>query len=68
MKKQSLKYKIYIAYFVLSWPLLAIEDNAPLWIIALVVLNFGNAVRLINNVPKNFYKESTPIDLIKQSK
>ena len=47
MKNLSLKHKLYVAYFVLAWPLLAINDNAPLWAILLVVLNFINAGRLM---------------------
>lgn len=51
MKNLSLKHKMYVAYFVLAWPLLAINDDAPLWAILLVVLNFLNALRLIQHVP-----------------
>lgn len=51
MKDLSLKHKMYVAYFLLAWPLLAINDDAPLWAIALVVLNLGNAARLILQVP-----------------
>lgn len=47
MKKLSIKHKLYVAYFIVAFPLLAINDDAPLWAIALVVLNFINAGRLI---------------------
>lgn len=50
MKNLSIKHKVYIAYFALAWPLLAINDDAPLWAIALVILNFINAGRLILQV------------------
>lgn len=40
-----------MAYFALAWPLLAINDDAPLWAIVLIVLNFINAGRLIMQVP-----------------
>lgn len=53
MKNYSLKNIIYIAYFTASWLPLCINEDAPLWAIALVILNFGNAVRLINKVPLN---------------
>lgn len=51
MTNLTIKHKIYIAYFALSWAPLAINDNAPLWVIALIVLNFINAGRLIMQVP-----------------
>lgn len=51
MKKIKNKDKLYIAYFALSWAPLAINDEAPLWAIALVVLNLWNAARLIKQVP-----------------
>lgn len=51
MNKITNKDKLYIAYFALSWALLAINDEAPLWAIALVVLNLWNAARLIKQVP-----------------
>ena len=51
MRNLTIKHKVYIAYFALAWPLLAINDDTPLWAIALVVLNFINAGRLIMQVP-----------------
>ena len=51
MRNLSIRHIIYIIYFVLAWPLLAINDDAPLWAIALIVLNFINAGRLIMQVP-----------------
>ncbi len=51
MKKLSIKHKLYVVYFLLSLPLLAINDDAPLWTIAIVVLNFINAGRLAAQVP-----------------
>lgn len=51
MKNPTIRHIIYIIYFVLAWPLLAINDNAPLWAIMLAVLNFINAGRLIMQVP-----------------
>lgn len=51
MRNLSIKHKIYIIYFIVSWLPLSINDDTPLWIILLVVLNFGNAARLIKQVP-----------------
>lgn len=51
MKNPSIRHIIYIIYFALSWVPLSINDDAPLWAIALVVLNFFNAGRLIMQVP-----------------
>lgn len=51
MKNLSIKHIFYIAYFALSWAPLAINDDAPLWAIVLIVLNFFNAGRLIMQVP-----------------
>lgn len=51
MKKLSIKHKLYVAYFLLALPLMTINDDAPLWAIAIVVLNFINASRLIMQVP-----------------
>jgi hypothetical protein len=47
----SMRHKLYCAYFCISFCLLCIGDESPLWAIALVVLNLWNAVRLINKVP-----------------
>ena len=51
MRNLSIRHKVYIAYFALVWPLLAINNDAPLWAIVLIVLNLGNAARLIMQVP-----------------
>lgn len=47
----TLKQKAIVWYFVLSFCSLCITDDSPLWAIAFVVLNFGNAARLIRKVP-----------------
>lgn len=45
------KQRLIVWYFALSFCSLCIGDDSPLWAIALVVLNFANAVRLIKKVP-----------------
>ena len=47
----ALKHKLIVWYFVLSLCMLCITDDSPIWAILLVVLNFGNAARLIKKVP-----------------
>lgn len=47
----SLKHKIIVIYFVLSFCLLSVSDETPLYIIAIIVLNFANSARLIKRVP-----------------
>jgi len=47
----SLKHRLYILYFLVSFCSLCITDENSLWVIVLVVLNFGNAARLIMKVP-----------------
>jgi len=47
----SLKHRLYMLYFLISFVSLCIADENPLWLIALVVLNFGNSARLIRKVP-----------------
>jgi hypothetical protein len=49
--RMSVKHRLYVLYFVLSFCTLCIDDDSPLWVIALVVANFGNAVRLIRKIP-----------------
>jgi len=45
------KQKAVIWYFIISLCSLCITDDSPLWAIAVVVLNFANAARLIRKVP-----------------
>ena len=47
----SLKHKVFVWYFVVSFCLLGSIAEAPLWILITLVLNFGNAFRLIKKVP-----------------
>ena len=47
----SHKHRLYMLYFLISFCGLFVADENPLWVIALVVLNFGNAARLIRKVP-----------------
>ena len=47
----SLKHRLYMLYFLISFCSLCITDENSLLVIALVVLNFGNAARLIMKVP-----------------
>ena len=47
----TLKQKMIVWYFTVSFCSICITDDSPIWIIALVVLNFANAARLIKKVP-----------------
>jgi hypothetical protein len=47
----SVKHKLYMLYFGLSFCLLCIGDESSIWAIVLVVVNFINACRLIKKVP-----------------
>ena len=60
MKKLSIKHTLYVVYFLLSLPLLTINDDAPLWAIALVVINFVNAGRLMLQIKT--YKETNKLE------
>jgi hypothetical protein len=53
LMRLSVRHRIYVLYLGLSFCTLCIGDDSPLWIVALVVANFGNAVRLIRKVPLN---------------
>ncbi len=45
------KQKLIVFYFVISMFFLCVGDDTPLWIIGIIVLNFGNAARLVKNLP-----------------
>ena len=45
------KQKVYVWYFVLSLMSLCVSDDTPLWLLAVIVLNFANAARLVRKVP-----------------
>ena len=47
------RQKVYVWYFCLSFCFLCITDDSPVWAIAVVILNFANAARLIKKVPLN---------------
>lgn len=47
----TLKHKVIVFYFTLSLCSLSISDESPLWAVALVVVNFINAARLVKKVP-----------------
>ncbi len=47
----TLKQRLIVWYFALSFCLLCIGDESPIWAIFLVVLNFANAARLVRKVP-----------------
>lgn len=58
MKNLKVKQILIVVYHLFSWATLSINDEAPLWIIALIVLSFGNSVRLVNKLPiKNKHYE-----------
>jgi hypothetical protein len=46
------KQKAIVAYFLVSFLLTGtITDDAPIWVLILLVLNLANAVRLVKKVP-----------------
>ena len=45
------KQKVYVWYFILSLTSLFVSDETPLWLLAIIVLNFANAARLVRKVP-----------------
>jgi hypothetical protein len=47
----SVKHRIYCVYFCLSFCMLGIGDDSPIWVIALVAANFVNAARLLKKIP-----------------
>lgn len=51
MSGLTFKQKAIVWYFIISFCSLCITDDSPIWAIALVVLNFANAARLIRKVP-----------------
>lgn len=53
----SAKQKFYVWYFCLSFLLLCITDENPIWVIVVVALNFANAARLIKKVPLNIKED-----------
>lgn len=50
MKNLTLKEKMIAAYFTLSIFLLCVGDETPILYIAIAVLNFMNAARLIKRI------------------
>lgn len=53
LKGLTRKQVVIVIYFTLSFMLLAISDESPVWLIILVVANFSNAVRLVRRFPWN---------------
>ena len=51
MPELTWKQKAIVWYFGLSFCLLGISDESPLWLIVAMMLNFANAVRLARKVP-----------------
>jgi hypothetical protein len=51
MPNLTWKQRLIVWYFVISLCSLCITDDSPLWAIALVVLNFANAARLVRKIP-----------------
>lgn len=45
------KQRIIVWYFSVSFSLLCITDDSPIWMIVFVVLNFANAARLLRKIP-----------------
>lgn len=51
MSGLTLKQKAIVWYFTISFCTLCVTAESSLWAIALIVLNFANAARLIKKVP-----------------
>jgi hypothetical protein len=47
----TLKQKIIVGYFIISLCLVGSVVEAPAWALVILVLNFGNATRLLKTVP-----------------
>lgn len=48
----SFLHKVYFVYWLISFMLLfGVNEYNPMWLCILIVINFGNSVRLINRVP-----------------
>jgi hypothetical protein len=48
----TLKHKLYAAYCSISLILvLGLNEETPLWILFLVIVNFANSARLIYRIP-----------------
>ena len=45
------KQMLIVWYFIVSLFMLCITDDASIWMIVFVVLNFANAARLVRKVP-----------------
>lgn len=57
-KSLTSKQKVYAGYFLFSFTLLlGTAEGNPLWLVMLVVLNFGNATRLLKRIPTDKLKE-----------
>jgi hypothetical protein len=50
-KGLTVKQKAIVIYFLFSFFSLCVSDEASILIVALVVLNFANAARLVKKVP-----------------
>jgi len=53
----SLRSLVYCVYFGFSFSMLFIGDETPLWAVALVVINFANAARLVRKVDLQIEEE-----------
>ena len=45
------KQKVIVWYFLISFCLIGTVAEAPVWALVLLVLNFGNSIRLLKKVP-----------------
>jgi len=50
MPSLTMKERAIVWYFIISFCLIFIGDDSPLWLIAVVVLNFANAARLVKKI------------------
>jgi hypothetical protein len=51
LKGLTIKQKVIVWYFALSFCSLFVDDETPIWIVLLLVLNFANSARLVKKVP-----------------
>ena len=60
--REDWKRRIIELYFALSFCALSIGDDSPIWAVALVVLNFANAARIVRKEYK-WFEESEELNI-----
>ena len=66
MPSLTMKERVVMWYFIISFCLLFIGDESPVWAVAVVVLNFGNAARLVRKIDFNGVEEFEDIKDFKE--